>query len=151
MSTEPKVIRKSFTYETSLARMKGRSAMLNAHGRPPLHTASPVEFGGERGLWTPEDLFVATVDLCLMLTFVAIAEKRGVTVAFYESSAVGLLEWQARSYAFTRITVSPVVTLVDDASVEAARDVMIRAHDSCLIANSLSCTVIVDPRFEVMR
>src|ERR1700694_1850801 len=91
---EPTTKFKSFTYRTALVRVLGRTARSHSEGKPALPVASPPEFRGQPGTWTPEDLFVASIEVCLMLTFVGIAEKRGLRVASYESTAEGLLEWQ---------------------------------------------------------
>jgi organic hydroperoxide reductase OsmC/OhrA len=142
---------KSFTYRTSVVEVEGRSASLQAEGKPPLRVSSPPEFRGVAGVWTPEDLFVAAVEVCLMLTFVGIAEKRGLQFATYESKAEGLLEWDQRSYRFTRVIVWPAITLFDEHSVAAAREIIELAHDTCLVAKSVACEVIVEPSLDVKR
>jgi organic hydroperoxide reductase OsmC/OhrA len=140
---------KSFTYRTSVTHVDGRMASLQAEGKPLLRVSSPPEFKGSPGLWTPEDLFVAAIEVCLMLTFVGLAEKRGLQLATYESRAEGLLEWEEQSYRFTSVIVSPTISLFDDHSVALAREIMTRAHDTCLIAKSVACEVIVEPSFAV--
>lgn len=141
---------KSFTYHTSVARVEGRSADLHAEGKPLLRVSSPPEFKGEAGLWSPEDLFVAAVEVCLMLTFVGIAEKRGLKFASYESRAEGLLEWKEGSYRFTRVVVSPTIVCFDEQSIPVARDILERAHSTCLVANSVSCEVTIEPALTVI-
>ena len=142
---------KSFTYRTSVVDVEGRVASLQSDGKPALRVTSPPEFGGGAGVWTPEDLFVAAIEVCLMLTFVGVAGKRGLQFAKYESSAEGLLAWEQGSYRFTRVVVSPSITLFDEQSMAAAREIIERAHATCLVANSVSCEVIVEPAFEVQR
>jgi len=142
---------KSFAYSTSVDHVEGRSADLRAEGKPVLRVSSPVEFKGQGGLWTPEDLFVAAVEVCLMLTFVGIAEKRGLRFASYSSRAEGRLEWQDGSYRFTRVIVTPAISLFDEQSIKLAGEIIQRAHDTCLIANSLNCEVIVRPNLTTMN
>ena len=96
-------------------------------------------------MWTPEDLFVASIEVCLMLTFVGIAEKRGLRFTSYESTAEGLLEWQQFSYQFTRVVIRPRIVVQSDDSRAATHEVIERAHQTCLVANSVRCEVIVDP------
>lgn len=150
-SLPPRIRPKSFTYHTSVVGVEGRSASLQAEGKPPVRVASPPEFKGIAGVWTPEDLFVASIEVCLMLTFVGLAEKRGLKFATYESKAEGLLEWDQQSYRFTRVIVSPAITLFDEQSIAVAREVIEHAHDTCLVAKSVACEVIVEPAFEVKR
>ncbi len=117
----PRIRPKPFTYHTNLSDVKGRIATLSSEGKPPLTVSSPPEFKGEPGLWTPEDFFVAAIEVCLMLTFAGLAEKRGLAFVAYQSAAEGLLEWKEQSYQFTRVVVSPVITLFDEASRPLAR------------------------------
>lgn len=147
----PAIRPKSFTYRTKVIGVEGRSATLRSEGKPPLRVASPPEFRGVAGVWTPEDLFVAAIEVCLMLTFVGIAEKRGLQLSKYESEAEGLLEWEQESYRFTRVVVSPTITLFDEQSIVAAREIIERAHATCLVAKSVACEVVVEPAFAVKR
>jgi len=140
---------KSFTYHTALDNVLGRSGVAHSDIKPELRIVAPPEFKGEAGLWTPEDLFVVSVESCLMLTFVGIAEKRGLRVIRYESSAEGLLEWLAGSYQFTRIVVRPRITVSDPASIVAAREIVDRAHQTCLVANSIRTSIVIEPEFIV--
>ena len=136
---------KSFTYRTSLDHVFGRTGVALCEGKPELRVASPPEFKGEPGIWTPEDLFVSAIEVCLMLTFAGIAEKRGLRFARYESSAEGFLEWGEISYRFTRVVVKPRITVGDAQSVALAREVIERAHQTCLVANSVTSEVAVEP------
>jgi organic hydroperoxide reductase OsmC/OhrA len=149
LAPPPGIRPKPFTYHTSVSAVKGRTATLLSEGKPPLTVSSPREFKGVPGLWTPEDFFVAAIEVCLMLTFVGLAEKRGLAFGTYESSAEGLLEWKEQSYRFTRVVVSPVITLFDEASRAAAGEIIERAHATCLVANSVSCEVVIEPLFRV--
>ena len=53
---------------------------------------SPPEFKGEPGVWSPEELLVGALNACLMLTFISMAQTKGVRFLAYESAAEGLLE-----------------------------------------------------------
>ncbi len=147
----PRIKPKSFTYRTGVAGVEGRSASLQAEGKPSLRVASPPEFKGVANVWTPEDFFVAAIEVCLMLTFVGLAEKNGLKFANYESKAEGLLEWDQQSYRFTRVIVRPAITLFDEHSIVAAHETLERAHATCLVAKSVSCDVVVEPIFAVKR
>jgi organic hydroperoxide reductase OsmC/OhrA len=140
---------KSFTYQTALDHVRGRSALLQSEGKPALVVNAPPEFKGEAGYWTPEDLLVASVEVCLMLTFVGFAEKSGVPFVSYTSTAEGLLEWVEESYRFTRVTVRPSIVVADAEGVAKVKKVLERAHQTCLVANSIRSSVIVEPTVAV--
>lgn len=63
----------------------------------------------------------------------------------YQSDAEGLLEWVDGSFAFTQVALRPRITVRDEASIALAREVIERAHRTCLVSNSVSCAVTVDP------
>lgn len=145
----PKVRHKSFSYRTALDHTSGRSADLAAEGLPVLHVSSPPEFKGEPGLWTPEHLFVAAVDVCTMTTFLAFADRRKLDVTAYRSEAEGVLEFVDGGYRFTRVTLRPRIRVASAADAEAAERVLREAHEACLIGRSVVAEVRVEPGFEV--
>jgi organic hydroperoxide reductase OsmC/OhrA len=145
----PKVRHKSFTYRTSADWTSGRSGVLGATGKPALAVSSPPEFKGEAGRWTPEDLFVASIDLCTMTTFVSFAQRLNLPLLGYRSEAEGLLEFLDGGYRFTRVVLRPTITLAEPAAVEPAAKAMRDAHEACLIGRSVRAEVVVEPRIEV--
>ena len=145
----PKARHKAFTYRTSTDWTSGRSGVLGAAGRPALSVSSPPEFKGEAGRWTPEDLFVAAIDLCTMTTFASFAERLDLPLVSYRSEAEGLLEFVDGGYRFTRVVLRPVIVVADPASVELAAKAMRGAHEACLIGRSVRAEVVVEPRIEV--
>ena len=144
----PKVRPKSFTYRTTSDWTSGRSGVLGGAGRSALAVSSPPEFKGEAGRWTPEDLFVAAIDLCTMTTFLSFAERLHLPLLGYRSEAEGLLEFLDGGYRFTRVVLRPRITLAEPAAVELAAKAMRDAHEACLIGRSVRSEVVVEPRFE---
>ena len=144
-SQQPKIRHRSFSYTTSLSWVEGRIGTLASDGKPPLQISSPVEFKGNAGYWTPEDAFVGSVEMCQMLTFIGIAQKQGVSFVSYASSAKGTLEFIDGQYRFTRIVITPTIVIerVEDEGTVLA--VIRDAHKRCLIANSITAVVEVNP------
>jgi len=80
-----------------------------------------------------------------MLWFLALAAKRGFIVDSYIDEASGTIEKDhAGRQAFSRITLNPQIefsgNLPSEADLAALHE---EAHNSCFIANSLCCDVIV--------
>lgn len=136
---------KSFTYKTHLSWSEGNATALGSEGKPTLRVTSPPEFGGELGNWTPEELFVASVETCHLMTFLAFARKRRLQFVSYESHANGVLELVDGHYRFTRIVLFPTIVLEPSANEEEVRAMLNEAHPHCLIANSISSIVEVSP------
>ena len=81
-----------------------------ADGLPELDVASPPQFGGPEGVWSPEHLFVAALSSCLMTTFRAIAQASNLEVLEYTDSATGrLIRDDTRMYVFDLVTLRPRV------------------------------------------
>ena len=139
-------------YETEVEWIKGRRAFLRAEGLPELTVSTPPEFKGEAGYWTPEHLYVAAAEACLMATFMGIAENSALPVAGYHSSARGRLERvDGIGLCFTAVEMFPEVELEAGADVERAKRIMDKAAKSCLIANSMLAAVEVSPEFRVLE
>lgn len=138
----------AYFYETQVKWTGQHRGTLTSPGLPDLEVSTPPEFKGEAGLWTPEHLFVAAAEICLMATFVGIAENSKLTVAGYRSWARGHLEKvEGAGQRFTEIAISVVVTLDSLADQGRAERVLAKAEKSCLIANSMVTQIRVDPTF----
>jgi organic hydroperoxide reductase OsmC/OhrA len=138
----------AYLYETQVTWAGLRRGTLRAPGLPNLEVSTPPEFKGEAGRWTPEHLFVAAAETCLMATFVGIAENSKLTVAGYQSSARGRLEKvEDGGLRFTEIAIAVVITLDSFDDIGRAERVLAKAEKGCLIANSMVARIRVDPTF----
>jgi len=149
-SVEPtKRAYKSFHYKAKTAWSSARRGMLSAAGRPNIVVGSPPEFKGEPDIWAPEELLVGSLNTCMMLTFLTLAQAQGLTPVGYESEAEGLLENVEGKYHITEVTVRPRVILKTEAELESARKSMESVEAHCFIANSINARVKLTPEFVV--
>lgn len=106
-------------------------------------TAAP-EYRGNPTLPNPEELYVAALSGCHMLTFLAIAARKGIVVTAYRDEAVGTLaKGESGALCVTEVVLHPVVTFaaeVDTATLAALHE---QAHKGCFIANSVQTVVRV--------
>lgn len=150
-TSKPKMKYKSFVYHTHLQWLENRAGMLGSNGKPKFRVASPPEFKGEEGVWTPEDLFVAAVETCTMTTFAAFSLKKNLPIVSYNSEAEGLLEFVDGKYQFTKVILRPTI-IVESADVIADTEKTLHdAHHSCLVANSIKTEVVVQPKIEALH
>ena len=107
------------------------------------------EFRGDENRVNPEEALVAALSACHMLTFLAVAAKRKLSLDSYEDEAVGVLEKNATGkLAITRVTLRPRIAWSAGVTV-AAEDLAKMhhdAHEGCFIANSVKTEVAVTPR-----
>ena len=115
-------------------------------GLPELEVASPPEFGGPPGTWSPEHLLVASVSSCLMTTFRSIAVRSGVEVLSYDDRAVGHLQRGTDGfYSMDRITLRPRIVISPDSKLERAERLIQKAERACLISRSIASEVVLEP------
>lgn len=132
---------KMYLYHTSVKWTEQRKGLITCSGKPNVQVATPPEFKGHEGIWSPEDLFVASANICLMTTFLAVAEKAGLAFSSYESAAEGRLELVEGKFQFTEITLKPTITLKAGADAAKAKELIEKAEANCLISNSMKARV----------
>jgi peroxiredoxin-like protein len=132
---------KSFRYKAKTTWTSARRGSLSAVEKSNIVVGSPPEFKGEPDVWTPEELLVGSLNTCIMLTFLSLAQGRGLTPAAYESEAEGLLENVEGRFRITEVTVRPRITVKQEAELERARELMERAEGECFISNSIKAKV----------
>jgi organic hydroperoxide reductase OsmC/OhrA len=140
---------KVFRFESDVAWSQEKECTVCASGKPEIQLSSPPEFKGRAGVWTPEDMFVASVNVCTLMTFLAYAKHKNLGLADYESSVEGVLEYSNGKYRFTEVTIHPHVTVKTREEVELAGRILQDAHDNCLITNSIVAQVKLFPHFRV--
>ena len=140
---------KTFHYDVLVRWESEKRGVLSVDGKPHLEVASPPEFRGHPGIWSPEDLIVAAVNACTMTTFLSAAQRRNLTLLAYESAATGTLEMADGKFRFTRIVLKPriVVTRLEDREVALAA--FHEAEAGCLIANSVVAKIEAQPEITV--
>jgi organic hydroperoxide reductase OsmC/OhrA len=148
---KPKIKYRSYEYETGLTWAGGKAGILSSDEKPEFRVASPPEFRGEAGVWTPEDLFVAAVEACSMTTFLSIVQKRKLPVTAYRSSATGTLEFKDGGFRMTRVVVRPEITISQQDVIAETELAVHDAHTQCLIARSVTSIVDVEPTILVEK
>ena len=136
---------KVYLYQTNVKWSEQRKGVISCEGKPDVEVATPPEFKGHGGIWSPEDLFVASANICLMTTFLAVAERAGLAFSAYESTAEGRLELVEGKFQFTAITIRPSITLRPGGDAAKAKELIEKAEHNCLISNSMKATVTLEP------
>ncbi len=141
---------KAHTYDVTTSWTGEKRGALEAEAFPLLDVATPPEFGGHPGTWTPEHLFVAAANACVMTTFLAIAGNSDLLFSTYRSAARGTLEEVAPlELAFTRILIEPQIVVPDKRNAKRAERILKRASKLCLISNSVKTEITVEPRITI--
>jgi organic hydroperoxide reductase OsmC/OhrA len=134
---------KTFRYDTELIWRGARTCEVTAGDRPSVVVVPPGDFpGGEDGDWSPEHLFLASLQSCTMLSFLAHCAHNGVEVVSYRSHASGDLSRreQDRRYAFQRIALI-ITVVVAGGHAPLAQSLTDKAHRDCFITASTTAEV----------
>lgn len=112
-------------------------------------TASPHVVGNKwavAGAVDPEQMLVASLSSCHMLTFLHRARLAGFSVAAYADAAEGVMsEIAPGRQAVTKVTLRPTIQWAGDApDAETLERLHHEAHEECFIANSVKTEVVVE-------
>ena len=127
---------------TSHYREYDRSSVFSAEGKPFIESSADPAFRGDKTKYNPEELLVAALSLCHMLSYLHACAVAGVVVVDYADNAQGIMaEEDNGSGRFKEVTLNPIVTVKDDSMVDRATDLHKKANASCFIANSVNFPV----------
>ena len=121
----------------------------NSRAGLPSRSRLPPKYRGDPTRLNPEELFVAALASCQLLTYLALARGAGVTVRRYEERATGTLAIADRKMRMTEVLLRPRITVASGSDEGTGRGLVDKAHDGCFIANSVACAVRIEPEIVV--
>lgn len=111
-----------------------------------IEVATPPDFPkGMEGIWSPEHLFIASINACLMATFLAITDNSKLEFISYESNAVAKVEKVDGKFAVTEITIKPKLVIPSNGSEERMKRLFEMSEKACVISNSIKSKIIILP------
>jgi peroxiredoxin-like protein len=113
---------------------------LSSSDLPRLQSAAPADFGGPGDQWSPEDLLVAAVADCFVLSFRAIAAASKFEWNELACSVTGTLDKVERAMQFTEFTMQAKLSVSADADQDRAKRLLEKAEQTCFVTNSLNST-----------
>lgn len=123
-----------------------RSHIVSVAGKPDLECSSDAAFRGDNAKYNPEDLLIASLSACHMLWYLHICSQAGVVVINYLDKPSGTMtETSNGGGHFTEVTLSPTVTVAEQAMVEKAIELHKMANQLCFIANSVNFPIYHKP------
>ncbi|MDJ1113052.1 OsmC family protein [Microbacterium dauci] len=127
---------------TSGYRDYDRAVTLQVAGKPDLAASADRPFRGDPERWNPEDLLLAALSECHLLSYLHACVTVGVVVTAYEDDATGTMVLDGNGGgAFREVVLRPRVTVADASMIEAAEAAHAQANAWCFIANSVNFPV----------
>ncbi|MEY9953548.1 OsmC family protein [Leifsonia sp. EB34] len=131
---------------TSGYKAYGRDHTVSTEGKHPIEGSADRAFFGDTDRWNPEELLLAALSQCHMLSYLAEAARAGVVVVGYTDAATGVMEQTNDGGGhFTSATLRPKVTIADPAQAELAASLHAPASQKCFIAASVNFPVGHEP------
>ncbi len=96
--------------------------------------------------WSPEHLYIASVNVCLMTTFAAVAENSKLEIESYSCEGTGKLEKVDGDFMISEIELKPVIKIKFEKDKELAERIIHKSENICLISNSIKTKIILSPQ-----
>ena len=123
-----------------------REYRIEIPGKPPITGSADPTFRGDPALANPEDMLVAALSACHMLSYLAVCALGKIKVISYEDAASGTMsEIGPQRSAFTEVVLRPRVVISADSDPAKAKALHDQAHKICFIANSVNFSVRHEP------
>lgn len=117
-----------------------------------IEVATPPDFPkGIPGIWSPEHLFTAAINSCLMTTFLAIAENSGLAFENFSCKATGKLEKTDGKLMMSEVMLEPTVVISHEKDREKAERVLQKSEAACLISNSVKSKISMKTTIRVKQ
>jgi organic hydroperoxide reductase OsmC/OhrA len=132
---------------TSDYRAYGRDHEIVCDGKPvAIPGSSDPHFRGDPARYNPEELLVASLSACHMLSYLHLCAVNGVVVTSYEDDASGTMaESAAHGGHMTGVVLRPEVIVTAESDPGKAIALHEEAHHLCFIANSVNFPVTNEP------
>ena len=139
------------SYEVNLQSNNEWKGILSSPVLPSqIEVATPPDFPkGIAGIWSPEHLFVAAVNSCVMTTFFAVADNSKLEYLSFECNAVGIVEKVDGKYVVTEIILKPKLVIHESQHADRAKRIIEMSEKACLISNSIKSKITLESTIEV--
>ena len=105
--------------------------------RDPLAVSADPAFLGDPDRLDPEQLLLAAVTSCQLLSFLAVAARARIDVVAYEDRGQAEMPEGPGPMSIERIVLRPDITIVEGPSLKKVERLVQVAHRECFIANTL--------------
>ena len=132
-------------YSARIAGGPAGYATLSSGGVPDLRTAPPLDFDGPGDAWSPEQLLLAAVESCFLLTFRSVAQASRLEFVSLSVEAEGVVDRVNSVTRFTEIVLRPRVALPAGADLVRVQRALEKAERACLVSASLDTRIRLEP------
>jgi organic hydroperoxide reductase OsmC/OhrA len=126
-------------------RAYGRDHVVSVEGKPDILGSAARVFHGDLERWNPEEMLIAALAQCHLLSYLYVAVANGIVVEAYDDTAEGVLVTTPDGGGrFREVVLRPVVT-ISAGDPEVAARIHAEANRLCFIASSVNFPVRHEP------
>lgn len=123
---------------------------LSFDNKPSLVGSADATFHGDANLYNPEEMLLAALSSCHMMSFFYLCSKEQIILKSYEDNPVGQLQVNANgSGQFSEVLLQPTIIIGAVDQKEMIKDLFSKAHDYCFIARSCNFSIKHQPKIVV--
>lgn len=139
------------TYEVNLKWTGRRKGVLSSPILPQsIEVATPPDFPkGMEGIWSPEHLLIASINSCLLSTFLSIAENSKLEFVSFESKSTCHVDLIDGKYTITEIILKPKIIIPYAQKPDRAKHILEMSEKSCLISSAIKVPILLQPEIYV--
>jgi organic hydroperoxide reductase OsmC/OhrA len=131
---------------TSNYREYERNHTISVDNKTDILASSDPAFRGNKTKHNPEELLLASLSSCHMLSYLHLCAVSGVVVTDYVDNATGIMmETSNGGGHFSEVTLNPIVTVTENSMIQKANELHKKANELCFIANSVNFPVYHKP------
>ena len=134
---------------TESYRSYSREFLVQVEGKPDLVGSAAPTYLGDSSLHNPEDLLLAAVAGCHLLSYLAIAARQGILVKRYTDEATAVMKIKDGKMRIVEATLRPRVVIAPGTDIEKAEVLHHQANQQCFIANSVNFPIYHFPEVTV--
>jgi organic hydroperoxide reductase OsmC/OhrA len=117
--------------------------------KPAILSSADPHFRGSAARYNPEELLVAALSGCHLLSYLSDCARAGVVVVGYDDDSTGVMEMRDGKMRFTGVVLRPRVTVARGSDTAKALALHESAHEGCFIASSVNFPVHHEPTIVV--
>ena len=135
-------------YTSKVVWTGGHDGDLTCSNGPKMSFSAPPALQGRSGVMTPEDAFVAALNMCYHLMFIWATERLKIQLVSYECEAEGhVVDLLDRTSIFERTVLRPQIKVKADSAGRVGK-ALEWARKYSLVVNSIKPPVSIEPRIE---
>lgn len=131
-------------YHVTATGKSDNSLFVSIQNLDDLVVAPPAQFGGPGDEWSPEDLFMASISSCFILSFRAVARASKLEWSSIECHSEGTLDRVDGKNQFTKVVTTAKLSIASTEDSEKAEKILHKADATCLVANSLRTELVLE-------